>query len=119
VDDYEAARKIKEFACDLVLAMEREAARRSLVDGRDGYASAARMAYSRAESFLYFEFPTDVYEQVGEEFKTEIEDRRTMRPLEERLERQKAREWLRTEEQRRLREWAPGADQVWNRVGSL
>jgi hypothetical protein len=105
MDDYEAARKIKEFARDLVTAMEQEVARRSLVDGRDGYASAARMVYSRAESFLYFEFPTDVYEQVGDEFKTEIKDRRTMRPLEERLERQKAREWRRAEERRLQRDW--------------
>jgi len=105
VDDYDVARKIKEFAHDLVTAMEREAARRSPINGRDGYVSAARMVYSRAESFLYFEFHTDVYERVREEFKTEIEYRRAMQPLEERLERQKAREWRRAEEQRLRREW--------------
>jgi hypothetical protein len=100
VDDYDAARKVKEFARDLVMAMEREAARRSPINGREGYASAASMAHSRAESFLYFEFPTDVYEQVREEFKSEIEVRRAMLPLEESLERQKTREWLQTEERR-------------------
>ena len=98
---YGAARKVKEFARDLVMAMEREAARRSSSNGRDGYASAARMAYSRAETFLYFEFPTDVYEQIREEFRTEIENRRTMQPLEERLERQKSRQWLQSEERSR------------------
>ena len=104
MDDYDAARKVKEFARDLVIAMEREVARRSLVDGRDGYASAARMVYSRAESFLYYEFPRKVYEQIREEFKTELEYRRAMRPLKERLERQE-RDKRRAEEQRQLREW--------------
>ncbi len=51
------------------------------------------MVYSRAESFLYFEFPTDVYEQVREELKIELEYRRAMRALEERLERETEREW--------------------------
>jgi hypothetical protein len=105
VDDYDVARKIKEFARDLVAAMEREALSRSPINGRDGYASAAKMVYSRAESFLYFEFPADVYEEVREEFGAEIEYRRAMRPLEERLERQKAKEWLRAEERRLRQDW--------------
>ena len=63
------------------------------------------MAYSRAENFLYFEFSTDVYERVREEFKTELEHRRALRPLEERLERQKAREFRRAEERRLRKEW--------------
>jgi hypothetical protein len=78
VDDFDAARKIMEFARDLVTAMEREVARRSLDDGRDGYASAARMVRSRAESFLYFEFPGDVYERVCEEFRSALEVRRAL-----------------------------------------
>lgn len=104
MDDHDAARMVKVFARDLVMAMEREAARRSLADGRDGYASAARMVCSRAESFLYFEFPGDVYEQVREEFRTELEYRRALRPLEERLEKQKEEEWLQAGERRQRRE---------------
>ena len=104
MNDYDAARKVKEFVRDLVMAMEREAARRSPIEGRDIYARAARMVCSHAESFLYFEFPADVYEQIREEFKTEIETRRAMLPLEVRLERQKAREWLQAEERRLRRE---------------
>ena len=84
-DDYEAARKTEVFARDLVAAMEREASRRPSIDGRDGNGRAALMAYSRGESFLYFEFPSDVYEQVSKEFKTELEYRRAMRAFEERL----------------------------------
>ena len=98
MDDYDAARKVKEFARDLVMAMEREAARRSPTNGRDGYVNAARIVYSRAESFLYFEFPTAVYEQIRQEFKAEIETRRAMQPLEEQHERKNAREWLQAEE---------------------
>jgi hypothetical protein len=41
---------------------------------------------------------------VREEFKTEIEYRRAMQLLEERLERQKEREWRRAEERRLQRE---------------
>lgn len=105
MDDYDAARKVKEFARDLVMAMEREAARRSPTNVRDIYARAARMIYSRAETFLYFEFPTHVYEQIRQEFKTEIETRRSMLLLEEQLERQKATEWLQSGERFSRREW--------------
>jgi hypothetical protein len=111
VDNYDAARKVKVFARDLVSAMEREVARRSLVDGRDGFASAAKMVYSRAESFLYFEFPRDVYEQVREEFKTEIEDWRAMRAREERLERQNEKEFQRAQEKHRRQ-----AEEEWRRL---
>ena len=77
------------FAGDLVAAMDREVSRRPSINWSDGNGRAALMAYSRAESFLYFEFPSDVYEQVSKEFKTELEYRRAMRAFEERLEAQR------------------------------
>jgi hypothetical protein len=48
-------------------AMEWEAVRRSAADGKlmDGTGTPARpkLVYSQAECFLYFEFPSDVYER--------------------------------------------------------
>jgi hypothetical protein len=72
------------------------------------------MARSRAESFLFFEFPGDVYERVREKFRSELEYRRALQRFEERLEKQKEEEWRRAGEKQEWRQ-----EQIENGIESV